>query len=79
MSMATQTIPGSKKFISVPLTVEQVVFSLSQLSKKDLEIFEEVVDKKFQKIILARGKKAIFQMKKNQTVSLQELQKSFGK
>lgn len=77
--MNTQTIIGSKKFISVPLTVEQVLFSLSQLSKKDLEIFEEVLDKKFQKIILDRDGKALSQINKNQTISLKELQRDFGK
>lgn len=77
--MATQTITESKKFISVPLTIEQMAFSLSQLSRKDLEIFEELLDKKFQKIILSRGKRAVSQIKKNQTISLKELQKDFGK
>ena len=77
--MATQTTTEFKKFISVPLTMEQLAFSLSQLSRKDLEIFEELLDKKFQKIILSRGKKAVSQIKKNQTISLKELQKDFGK
>lgn len=77
--MTTQTVTESKKFISVPLTIEQVVFSLSQLSKKDFEIFEEVLDRKFQKTILTRSKKAVSQISKNQTVSLKELQRDFGK
>lgn len=59
--------------------MEQLAFSLYQLSKKDLEVFEELLDKKFQKIILSRGKKAISQIKKNQTISLKGLQKDFGK
>lgn len=76
--MATQTITEFKKLISVPLTIEQLAFSLSQLSRKDLEIFEELLDKKFQKVILNRGNKTVSQIKKNQTISLKELQKDFG-
>lgn len=76
--MATQTTIEYKKLISVPLTIEQLAFSLSQLSRKDLEIFEELLDKKFQKIILSRGKKSASQIRKNQSISLKELQRDFG-
>lgn len=78
--MATiQTETKFKKFISIPLTLEQVAFSLSQLSRKDLEILEELADKKFQKIILSRGRAIFSQFRKNKTLSSQELQKEFGK
>lgn len=70
---------GYQKFISLPLTLEQIAFSLKQLSRKDLEILEELMDKKFQKMILSRGKEIASQHNKEQTVSLKQLQRDFGK
>lgn len=70
---------GYQKTISLPLTLEQIAFSLKQLSKNDLEILEELMDKKFQKTILSRGKEIVSQYKKGQTDSLKQLQRDFGK
>ena len=77
-TFATQKT-GYQKFISLPLTLEQIAFSLKQLSRTDLEILEELMDKKFQKTILSRGKEIVSQYKKGQTVSLKQLQRDFGK
>ncbi|OGH20672.1 MAG: hypothetical protein A3D74_05210 [Candidatus Levybacteria bacterium RIFCSPHIGHO2_02_FULL_37_13] len=68
-----------QKIISLPLTLEQIAFSLKQLSRTDLEILEELMDKKFQKTILSRGKEIVSQYKKGQTDSLKQLQRDFGK
>jgi len=76
--MVTQSAVESKKVISVPLTMEQLAFSLLQFSKKDLEVLEELLDKKFQKTIFNRGEKAISQIRGKQVVSLEQLQKEFG-
>lgn len=70
---------GYQKTISLPLTLEQIAFSLSQLSRTDLEILEELMDKKFQKTILSRGKEIVSQYKKGQTDSLKQLQQDFGR
>lgn len=77
-NIATQKT-GYHKFISLPLTLEQIAFSLNQLSRTDLEILEELMDKKFQKTILSRGKEIVSQYKKGQTDSLKQLQRDFGK
>lgn len=72
--MATTTENNVKR-VSTPFTLEQLAVSLQQLSVRDFELLEELLDKKFQKTILSRGKSA---QKKGQAVSLQELQKEFG-
>jgi len=77
--MATQTVIKTefKKSISIPFTLEQIAFSLSRLSRRDLEVLEELTDKKFQKIILSRGKNIFSQFKRGETISLKELRKSY--
>lgn len=72
------TKTGYQKIISLPLTLEQIAFSLKQLSTTDLEILEELMDTKFQKTILSRGKEIVSQYKKGQTDSLKQLQRDFG-
>lgn len=69
----------TKKIIFIPLVLEQVAFVLSQLSGKDLEVLEELLDKEFQKIIISRGKAIGAQSKKGKTLSLSKLQQVFGK
>lgn len=63
----------SQKLVTMPLTLEQIAFSLRQLSHIELELLEELIDKKFQKTILSRARK------NGQTTSLYELQQEFGK
>jgi len=79
--MSTKTINKiePRKIISLPLTMEQVAWFLGQLSKKELEGLEEMLDKNFQKMVLSRGKEVFSQFKKRDTISLKELQKSFRK
>jgi hypothetical protein len=66
------------KFFSVPVALEQIAFSLNQLSERDFEILEELMDNKFQKTILSRGKNIISQYRKGNTISLKKIQKEFN-
>ncbi len=77
--MAIQTIVKTefKKSIFIPFTLEQIAFSLNRLSERDLEVLEELADKKFQKTILSREKDILSQFKRGETISLKELQKSY--
>lgn len=79
--MTTSTIfkNKTKTIVSIPLVLEQIVFVLNQLSRKDLEVLEELLDKEFQKTIISRGKTILVQSKKGKTISLNKLQQSFGK
>jgi hypothetical protein len=79
--MASITIQKQdyKKIISVPFTLEQLAFSLNQLSRKDIEMLEELVDGKFRKMVLSRGREIASQYTKGETLSLSELQEEFGK
>jgi hypothetical protein len=72
--MTTATKNNSKS-ISFSLTLDQLAVSLRQLSKSDFEVLEELIDRKFQKTIISRGKSGL---KREQRVSLQELKKEFG-
>lgn len=79
MSITTISQSKTKKIISIPLILEQVAFVLNQLSKKDMEVLEELLDKEFQKTIISRGKSIFAQSKKRKTLSLNKLQQVFGK
>lgn len=68
-----------EKFVSVPLSLEQIAFSLSQLSQYDLEILEEFLDKKFQRKIISRGKNILSLYKKGKTIPLAQIQKEFNR
>ena len=65
--------------IKVPLSLEQLAIALSQLPPKKWEDLELMLDKKFQKIILERGKTAWMEYKNGKTVSLDQLKKEFPK
>ncbi|OHA62221.1 MAG: hypothetical protein A3E07_02890 [Candidatus Wildermuthbacteria bacterium RIFCSPHIGHO2_12_FULL_45_9] len=69
----------STKSVSVPLTLEQIALSLGQLSPQELEVLEELIDPTFQKTILTRSKEITLLGKRKQTLSLEDLQKDFGK
>lgn len=79
MSIITISQNKTKKIIFIPLVLEQVAFVLNQLSKNDLEILEELLDKGFQQTIISRGKSIVAQSKKGKTLSLSKLQQVFGK
>lgn len=63
----------------MPLTLEQIALSLGQLSPQELEVLEELIDPTFQKTILTRSKEITLLGKRKQTLSLEDLQKDFGK
>lgn len=65
--------------IQTPFTLEQIAITLRQLPKQQIEELELMLDKKFQKTILERGKTAWSEYQQGQTLSLNQLQKEFSK
>jgi hypothetical protein len=63
--------------IQIPLSLEQLAIALKQLPPEQWEDLEMMLDEKFRKIILKRGKTAFEEYKKGKTLSLKELQKNF--
>ena len=65
--------------IKVPLSLEQLAIALNQLPPKKWEDLELMLDKKFQKTILERGKTAWQEYEKGKTITLDQLKEEFPK
>ncbi len=63
--------------IQIPLSLEQLAIALRQLSKAKWEDLELMLDKKFQRTILERGKTAWQEYKKEETITLNQLREEF--
>lgn len=72
ISMANNT-----STIQIPLSLEQLAIALKQLPPAKWEDLELMLDKKFQKTILERGKTAWQEYKKGKTITLDQLKKEF--
>lgn len=72
--MSNHTTPT----IQIPLTLEQLAIGLKQLPLNRLEDLELILDEKFGKIILKRGKTAWQEYRKGKTLSLRQLKKEFS-
>lgn len=64
--------------IQVPLSLNQLAIALRQLPPSKWEDLELMLDKKFEKIILQRGKTAWQDYEKKETLTLKELKKEFS-
>ena len=64
--------------IQIPLSLEQLAIALKQLPPEKLEDLEMMLDEKFRKIVLKRGKTAYREYKKGETLTLEQLKKEFS-
>ena len=64
--------------IQIPLSLEQLAIALRQLPPEKLEDLEMMLDEKFSKIVLKRGKTAYREYKKGETLTLEQLKKEFS-
>ena len=64
--------------IQIPLSLEQLAIALKQLPPAKLEDLELMLDGKFKKLILKRGKTAWRDYRKGKTLSLAQLKKEFS-
>lgn len=64
--------------IQIPLSLEQLAIALRQLPEEKLEDLELMLDKKFGKIILKRGKNAWQEYKEGGTLPLAQIRKEFS-
>lgn len=65
--------------IQIPFSLEQIAMALGKLSPAKWEELELMLDKKFQKTVLKRGKTAWQDYKKGNTIALNQLKKEFPK
>ncbi|MEA3463569.1 MAG: hypothetical protein U9R14_00590 [Patescibacteria group bacterium] len=65
--------------IQIPLTLEQIVLALQQLSPKKLEELDLMLDKKMEKSVIERGKTAWQEYKDGKTLTLNQLKQEFLK
>jgi len=63
--------------IQIPLSLEQLAIALKQLPPEKLEDLEMLLDEKFRKLVLRRGKTAYQQYKKGKTLTFEQLEKEF--
>ena len=63
--------------IQIPLLLEQLAIALKQLPPEKLEDLEMMLDEKFKKLVLRRGKTAYQEYKKGKTLTLEQLKKDF--
>ncbi len=64
--------------IQIPLSLEQLAIALEQIPAEKLEDLEMMLDKKFRKLVLKRGKTAWQQYKRGKTLTLKDLKKEFS-
>ncbi len=64
--------------IQIPLSLEQLAIALEQVPPEKLEDLEMMLDKKFRKLVLKRGKTAWQQYEKGKTLTLEDLKKEFS-
>ena len=64
--------------VQVPLSLEQLAFALRQVPPKHWEDLEMMLDEKFRKTVLQRGKTAKLRYKQGKTLNLKDLQKEFS-
>lgn len=64
--------------IQIPLSLEQLAIALKQLPPEKLGDLEMLLDTKFRKLILKRGKTAYQQYKRGKTLTLEQLRKEFS-
>jgi len=64
--------------IQIPLSLEQLAIALKQLPPEKWEDLEMMLDEKFKKLVLRRGKTARKQYKKGKTLTLEQLKKEFS-
>lgn len=63
--------------IQIPLSLEQLAIALKQLPPEKLADLEMMLDEKFRKLVLRRGKTAYQEYKKGKTLTLEQLKKEF--
>jgi len=64
--------------IQIPLSLEQLAIALRQLPPEKWEDLEMMLDEKFRKLVLKRGKTAWQQYKECKTLTLEQLKKEFS-
>jgi len=64
--------------IQIPLSLEQLAIALKQLPPEKWEDLEMMLDEKFRKLVLKRGKTAWKEYKKGKTLTLEQLKKEFS-
>ncbi len=69
---------NSAKLIKFPITLEQIDWSLRQLSGEDCEKLDMILDKNFKEIILKRGDNALKEYQKGEMLSVNDLKKEFN-
>jgi len=64
--------------IQIPFSLEQLAIGLKQLPPEKWEDLEMLLDEKFKKLVLRRGKTAWKQYKKGKTLTLNQLKKELS-
>lgn len=76
--MSTRTPARARRLVSLPVSLDQLAFSIEQLSPSDLEALEFSFDSAERKEILRRGKAMRGLARRGKTLPLPGLQAEFG-
>lgn len=76
--MSARTPTRARRLVSLPVSLDQLAFSIERLSPDDLEALELSFDPRERKEILRRGKAVRGLARRGKTLTLPDLQAEFG-
>lgn len=76
--MATKTVVPAKRVVRLPVSLDQLAVTISQLSPSDLEALEFAFDARSRTEILRRRKAVRGLAKRGKAFRLSDLQEEFG-
>lgn len=76
--MATKTAVPAKRLVRLPVSLDQLAFTISQLAPADLEALEFAFDARSRAQILRRWKTIRGLAKRGKTLQLSDLEEEFG-
>lgn len=76
--MPTRTPTRARRLVSLPASLDQLAFSVEQLSQSDLETLELSFDPTERKEIIRRGKAVRGLARRGKALNLPDLQAEFG-
>ena len=76
--MATKTVASAKRLVRLPVSLDQLAVTISQLSPSDLEALEFAFDARSRTEILRRRKEVRGLAKRGKALRLSDFQEEFG-